>query len=199
MRSMPCPRYVLPISNTSEAKTPSQCLSQAYLTVTCPQKHVSLYLQPVVLWLMTWLESQECQNNSIYTPMGRLKGSIVAFLGSEALAAPTPAQIYILQMQLANVRHNAGVTLCDASDTSSVHLQHVELWLALARLESYENARKILNEARRALPSEMAIWIHAAKLEEANVGSRPTAQASCCSYMLYRSRPVMPHVLQLAV
>ena len=51
------------------------------------------------------------------------------------------------------------------------HLQHVELWLALARLESYDNARKILNTARRALPSEMAIWIHAAKLEEANVGS----------------------------
>ena len=56
-------------------------------------------------------------------------------------------------------------------DASNLHLQHVELWLALARLESYENARKILNEARRALPSEMAIWIHAAKLEEANVGS----------------------------
>ena len=57
----------------------------------------------------------------------------------------------------------------ELSDTSNLHLQHVELWLALARLESYENARKILNEARRALPSEMAIWIHAAKLEEANV------------------------------
>ena len=52
----------------------------------------------------------------------------------------------------------------------------MELWLALARLESYENARKILNEARRALPSEMAIWIHAAKLEEANVGSWSRAQ-----------------------
>lgn len=57
-------------------------------------------------------------------------------------------------------------------------MQHVELWLALARLESYDNARKILNEARRALPSEMGIWIHAAKLEEANVGSL-AALAAC--------------------
>lgn len=65
---------------------------------------------------------------------------------------------------------------CILSDALSPHLQHVELWLALARLESYENARKILNEARRALPSEMAIWIHAAKLEEANVGSCLDAQ-----------------------
>ena len=56
----------------------------------------------------------------------------------------------------------------------------MELWLALARLESYENARKILNEARRALPSEMAIWIHAAKLEEANVESLPFSYSDCC-------------------
>ena len=55
----------------------------------------------------------------------------------------------------------------------------MELWLALARLESYDNARKILNEARRALPSEMGIWIHAAKLEEANVGSCPSCTLSC--------------------
>lgn len=48
----------------------------------------------------------------------------------------------------------------------------MDLWLALARLESYDNARKILNEARRALPSEMGIWLHAAKLEEANVNLR---------------------------
>ena len=54
----------------------------------------------------------------------------------------------------------------------------MELWLALARLESYDNARKILNEARRALPSEMGIWIHAAKLEEANVGS-PAPLGTC--------------------
>ena len=39
---------------------------------------------------------------------------------------------------------------------------------ALARLETYEQARKVLNKARETLPTEPAIWITAAKLEEAN-------------------------------
>lgn len=35
--------------------------------------------------------------------------------------------------------------------------QHVELWLALARLESYENARKVLNKARQAIPTSAEV------------------------------------------
>jgi pre-mRNA-processing factor 6 len=42
----------------------------------------------------------------------------------------------------------------------------VDMWLALARLETYENARRVLNSARKALPSEVGIWIAAARLEE---------------------------------
>jgi pre-mRNA-processing factor 6 len=42
----------------------------------------------------------------------------------------------------------------------------LELWLALARLETYENAQSVLNKARKALPSEKSIWIAASKLEE---------------------------------
>ncbi|KAM0890463.1 hypothetical protein ACQ4PT_027030 [Festuca glaucescens] len=45
---------------------------------------------------------------------------------------------------------------------------HVELWLALARLETYDKAKKVLNKARVKLKKESAIWITAAKLEEAN-------------------------------
>ncbi|CAN0574124.1 unnamed protein product, partial [Ectocarpus sp. 12 AP-2014] len=41
------------------------------------------------------------------------------------------------------------------------------MWLALARLETYENAQKVLNRAREAIPTEPAIWITASKLEEA--------------------------------
>lgn len=44
----------------------------------------------------------------------------------------------------------------------------VQLWLALARLETYENARKVLNKARENIPTDRHIWITAAKLEEAN-------------------------------
>lgn len=42
----------------------------------------------------------------------------------------------------------------------------VELWLALARLETYENAQKVLNKARRAIPTSHEIWIAAARLQE---------------------------------
>jgi pre-mRNA-processing factor 6 len=42
----------------------------------------------------------------------------------------------------------------------------VELWLALARLESAENAQKILNKARKAIPTSHEIWIAAARLQE---------------------------------
>ncbi|KAJ5291157.1 hypothetical protein N7478_000408 [Penicillium angulare] len=42
----------------------------------------------------------------------------------------------------------------------------VELWLALARLESPENAQKVLNAARKAVPTSYEIWIAAARLQE---------------------------------
>ncbi|KAL9106495.1 MAG: hypothetical protein Q9227_008474 [Pyrenula ochraceoflavens] len=42
----------------------------------------------------------------------------------------------------------------------------VELWLALARLETPENAQQVLNKARKAVPSSHEIWIAAARLQE---------------------------------
>ncbi len=46
--------------------------------------------------------------------------------------------------------------------------QHVELWLAFARLESYEASRRILNKARQQIPTDASIWMTAARLEEAH-------------------------------
>ncbi|KAK2750656.1 hypothetical protein FQN57_002729 [Myotisia sp. PD_48] len=42
----------------------------------------------------------------------------------------------------------------------------VELWLALAHLETPENAQKVLNAARKAVPTSRDIWIAAARLQE---------------------------------
>lgn len=42
----------------------------------------------------------------------------------------------------------------------------VELWLALARLETPENAQKVLNAARKAVPTNHEIWIAACRLQE---------------------------------
>jgi pre-mRNA-processing factor 6 len=41
------------------------------------------------------------------------------------------------------------------------------LWLALAKVEDYKNAQKVLNKARKCNPLSLAIWISAARLEEA--------------------------------
>ena len=51
-------------------------------------------------------------------------------------------------------------------------LQYLISFLALARLETYENARKVLNKAREHIPTDRLIWITAAKLEEANGNSQ---------------------------
>jgi pre-mRNA-processing factor 6 len=42
----------------------------------------------------------------------------------------------------------------------------VEMWLALARLETCDSAHKVL---KKALPADRAIWIAAAKLEESQI------------------------------
>jgi pre-mRNA-processing factor 6 len=42
----------------------------------------------------------------------------------------------------------------------------LEMWLALAKLETYDKAKVVINRARKKLPTEHAIWIAAAKLEE---------------------------------
>ncbi|KAI9004399.1 PRP1 splicing factor, N-terminal-domain-containing protein [Hyaloraphidium curvatum] len=42
----------------------------------------------------------------------------------------------------------------------------VDLWLALARLETYDSAKKVLNRGRAAIPTSHEIWIAAARLEE---------------------------------
>ena len=48
----------------------------------------------------------------------------------------------------------------------------VELWLALARLETPEKAKSVLNKARKAVPTSHEIWIAAGRLleQEAHAG-----------------------------
>lgn len=65
--------------------------------------------------------------------------------------------------------------------------QHVELWLALARLETYENARKVLNKARQAVPTSAEVWVTGAWDGAGRGGAalcrrgHPAGQAEACS------------------
>ncbi|PPQ71171.1 hypothetical protein CVT26_011032 [Gymnopilus dilepis] len=54
----------------------------------------------------------------------------------------------------------------------------VELWLALARLETPDKAKAVLNKARKAIPTSHEIWIAAGRLleQEANLPSKTPEQ-----------------------
>ncbi|KAH9933150.1 PRP1 splicing factor, N-terminal-domain-containing protein [Epithele typhae] len=55
--------------------------------------------------------------------------------------------------------------------------QSVELWLALARLETPDNAKAVLNKARKAIPTSHEIWIAAGRLlEQVAYGPEKTAE-----------------------
>ena len=41
-----------------------------------------------------------------------------------------------------------------------------EMWLALSKLEHYENAKQVLNNAIQTIPTDHTIWVSAAVLEE---------------------------------
>jgi len=49
----------------------------------------------------------------------------------------------------------------------------VELWLALARLETPERAKAVLNKARKSVPTSHEIWIAAGRLLEQEAMSDP--------------------------
>ena len=56
--------------------------------------------------------------------------------------------------------------------------QSVELWLALARLETPDKAKAVLNRVRKAIPTSHEIWIAAGRLleQEAYATEKPAEQ-----------------------
>jgi len=69
------------------------------------------------------------------------------------------------------------ISLCKEDDEAKMTMKHaievlpddIEIHLAYAKLHSYEEAKKILNDANKHFKNrERAIWIYAARLEEAN-------------------------------
>lgn len=61
----------------------------------------------------------------------------------------------------------------------------VELWLALARLESTDKAKAVLNKARKAVPTSHEIWIAAARLleQEASTSGEKSEEDKAKAYL----------------
>jgi pre-mRNA-processing factor 6 len=136
-----------------------------------------------------WLEAARLHppmiaKTILATAVRRIPHSVPLFLKAAELEHNVDAKKAVLRKALeANPTSltlwKTAIELEDESDNAKVLLgvavekipTAVELWLALARLETYENAQRVLNKARRALPSEKSIWIAASKLEESNMGN----------------------------
>ncbi|KAI4216800.1 MAG: hypothetical protein LQ351_000749 [Letrouitia transgressa] len=82
---------------------------------------------------------------------------------------PTSTQIWKELVNLCDDPADARLLLDKA--TKEIPLA-TELWLALARLETHDNAQKVLNKARLTIPTSFEIWIAAARLQE-QTGGKP--------------------------
>ncbi|RMD41210.1 hypothetical protein DV735_g3906, partial [Chaetothyriales sp. CBS 134920] len=76
---------------------------------------------------------------------------------------PQSVQIWKEAVNLEEDEADARLMLAKATEIIPLS---VELWLALARLETPENAQAVLNKARKAIPTSHEIWIAAARLQE---------------------------------
>eukprot|EP01107_Rhizomastix_libera_P018158 TRINITY_DN911_c0_g1_i1.p1 TRINITY_DN911_c0_g1~~TRINITY_DN911_c0_g1_i1.p1 ORF type:complete len:1003 (-),score=265.51 TRINITY_DN911_c0_g1_i1:93-3101(-) len=80
---------------------------------------------------------------------------------------PTSARLWESAIQLEADPENARVMLTRAVECVP---KSTKMWLALAKLETADRAREVLNTARTFIPTEPAIWITGAKLEEVVTG-----------------------------
>ncbi|KAF2088437.1 putative Pre-mRNA-splicing factor prp1 [Saccharata proteae CBS 121410] len=76
-----------------------------------------------------------------------------------------PQSVALWKSAIALEEDPADARLMLAKATELIPLS-VELWLALARLETQNNAQVVLNKARKAIPTSHEIWIAAAILQE---------------------------------
>jgi pre-mRNA-processing factor 6 len=77
--------------------------------------------------------------------------------------APQSVTLWKEAVNLEENRDDAKLMLAKATE---IIPQSVELWLALARLETPEQAQVVLNKARKCVPTSYEIWVAAARLQE---------------------------------
>ncbi|KAJ5455831.1 mRNA splicing factor (Prp1/Zer1) [Penicillium daleae] len=101
-----------------------------------------------------WIEAMKLETDT------RAKKNV---LRQAILHIPQSVQIWKEAVNLEDDPADARLLLAKAVEMIPLS---VELWLALARLETPENAQKVLNAARKAVPTSHEIWIAAARLQE---------------------------------
>ena len=139
---------------------------------TCP-KFVDVWLEAARLHPLPVAKS------ILATGVRRVGNNVPLFLKAAELEALPAHKKAVLRKALEANPHSLqlwkhAIDLEDSQDRAKLLLAvavekvptAIELWLAMARLETYEQAQKTLNRARKALPLEKSIWMAASKLEE---------------------------------
>ncbi|KAJ5172343.1 hypothetical protein N7492_004936 [Penicillium capsulatum] len=101
-----------------------------------------------------WIEAMKLETDA------RAKKNV---LRQAILHVPQSVQIWKEAVNLEEDPADARLLLAKAVEMIPLS---IELWLALARLETPQNAQKVLNAARKAIPTSHEIWIAAARLQE---------------------------------
>jgi pre-mRNA-processing factor 6 len=83
-------------------------------------------------------------------------------------AQPNSVKLWRKTVQLETNPEDVRILLARAVE---VVPSSIELWLALARVETPERARAVLNKAQKAIPTAHEIWIAAARLMEQEGGN----------------------------
>jgi pre-mRNA-processing factor 6 len=109
----------------------------------------------------------------------QLPTSVKIWLHASKLESDVPSQKRVLRRALEYIPNSvtlwkAAIELETDPDDARILLSRavecvplaVDMWLTLAKLESYERARKVLNKARQTIPTSHEIWLAAAQLEE---------------------------------
>jgi pre-mRNA-processing factor 6 len=107
-------------------------------------------------------------SESIWIRLAELENTALekkAIFRKALLAIPTSVKLWKLAVDTEDHKINARIMLSRAVECVP---KATDLWLALAKLESYEQARKVLNNARSSIPTEGRIYMAAAHLEETN-------------------------------
>ncbi|ODV84953.1 hypothetical protein CANARDRAFT_28689 [[Candida] arabinofermentans NRRL YB-2248] len=103
-----------------------------------------------------WLKAAELENEKISKK--RVLRKALEFL-------PTNVELWL---QTAKYEENNDMAIKMLTKATELIPTAIELWLKLAELETTENAKRVLNSARKAVNAAQShtIWIEAAKLEE---------------------------------
>ena len=110
------------------------------------------------------------QRNECFVKVSHRRHTLRVALSCSCVALEHIPDAVLLWKQTISLETESADALVLLSRAVEVLPHSVELWLALARLETPERAKRVLNTARRSVPTSHEIWIAACRLLEQEAG-----------------------------